>query len=144
MSEKYGHIYPAWAGALLVSPIRRRMLDPETFLNPYIRPGMAIADIGCGFGFFSLPLAKAAGPKGKVFCIDSQEGMLEGLRKRAVKARLADRVVPRHCLAASLDAAELNGSIDFALAFNTRRAMRPPPKSLTNRRKRRAANTTGS
>jgi ubiquinone/menaquinone biosynthesis C-methylase UbiE len=118
MSNTRGHVYPAWAGALLVSPFRRRRLDPEALLNPLIRPGMAIADIGCGFGFFSLPLARAAGPEGRVFCIDAQAGMLEGLRKRAAKAGLADHIALRRCDPATLGALDLDASIDFALAYN--------------------------
>jgi ubiquinone/menaquinone biosynthesis C-methylase UbiE len=33
---------------------------------------MSVLDVGCGMGFFSLPLAKLVGGTGKVVCVDLQ------------------------------------------------------------------------
>ena len=43
-------------------------------------------DVGCGMGYFSLPLARLTGESGHVIAADLQERMLEGLRRRAVYA----------------------------------------------------------
>jgi len=38
---------------------------------------MTVLDIGCGMGFFSIPLAPMVGPNGKVIWVDMQEKMLQ-------------------------------------------------------------------
>jgi ubiquinone/menaquinone biosynthesis C-methylase UbiE len=77
---------------------------------------MTALDIGCGMGFFSLPLARMVGPTGKVICVDLQEKMLKGLVKRALKAGLSDRIVARPCRKDKLDLDDIAGEIDFVLA----------------------------
>jgi len=65
----------------LDDPERLRWLPPAIVLDALsIQPGDAIADIGAGTGYFSLPLAQAAGLSGQVFAIDSQTEMLEHLQ----------------------------------------------------------------
>ena len=50
----------------------RRCLVP---LNA-AQPGDTVADIGAGTGYFSLPIAEAVGPEGKVYAVDAQAEML--------------------------------------------------------------------
>jgi ubiquinone/menaquinone biosynthesis C-methylase UbiE len=60
-----------------------------------LRDGQAVAEIGCGTGFFSRRLAKAVGPHGKVYAEDIQAGMLDLLKKYATKsddATIADTI----------------------------------------------------
>jgi ubiquinone/menaquinone biosynthesis C-methylase UbiE len=102
---------------LLASPIRRLLQDPEEIVRPYVKEGMSVMDIGCGMGFFSLPLAKLAGETGRVVSVDLQEKMIKGLLRRALKAGLSDRIDARICRQDSLGADDLAGKIDFALAF---------------------------
>ncbi len=40
-------------------------------------PGMVIADIGAGTGYFSIPFARRIGPLGRVFAVDLQREMLQ-------------------------------------------------------------------
>jgi predicted methyltransferase len=47
------------------------------------RPGMRIADIGAGTGFFSLLFARAVGPTGKVYAVDISQAFLDEIRRRA-------------------------------------------------------------
>jgi len=110
-------VCPFWIGYLLASPLRRLLQDPGKILVPYVKPGMTALDVGCAMGFFSLPLARLVGERGKVVCVDLQEKMLRSLRKRALKAGLADRIIPRLCGNDSLGLHEFEGKIDFALAF---------------------------
>ncbi|SPQ00950.1 Methylase involved in ubiquinone/menaquinone biosynthesis [Candidatus Sulfobium mesophilum] len=110
-------VCPWWLGYLLASPLRRLLQDPEEIVSPHVREGMTVLDIGCGMGFFSLPLAELVGETGKVVCIDLQEKMIEGLIKRAVKANLEKRIDARICPQNSLGVSDIDGEIDFALAF---------------------------
>jgi 2-polyprenyl-3-methyl-5-hydroxy-6-metoxy-1,4-benzoquinol methylase len=78
---------------------------------------MMVLDIGCGMGFFSIPLAQMVGPSGKVICVDMQEKMLKGLRKRAQKAGVSAHIETRLCYQDTLGLEDLAERFDFALAF---------------------------
>ena len=110
-------VCPWWLGYLLASPIRRFLQDPEEILRPFVTSGMRTLDIGCGMGFFTLPLAALVGPSGSVTAVDLQEKMIRGLEKRAEKAGLAGRIDARTCRQDSLGLDDISASIDFALAF---------------------------
>ncbi|HET6421821.1 MAG TPA: class I SAM-dependent methyltransferase [Geobacteraceae bacterium] len=110
-------VCPYWLGFLLVNPFRRLMHDPEKIMCPFVEKGMTVLDIGPGMGFFTLPLAEMVGPGGRVFAVDVQEKMLQSLKSRAGKARLADRIITRVCKPDSLDPGEFEGTVDFALVF---------------------------
>ena len=67
---------------LLGAP-RRTLLDPAQFVDQLgIREGDAVADIGAGPGFFTLPLAEHVGARGKVYALDVAPEMLDRLRSR--------------------------------------------------------------
>ncbi len=72
---------------------------------------------GPGMGFFTLEMARRVGPKGRVLAVEVQARMLEGLKKRAAKAGLADRIEARLCTEDSLGIEDYAGKVDFALAF---------------------------
>ena len=112
-----GKVCPHWVGYLLASPLRRLFHNPRKILGPYVEPGMTVLDIGCAMGFFSLPLARMIGKRGKVVCVDAQENMLVSLQKRARKAGLADRIIPHLCPRDSL----------FLDAFEGKRSISPWP-----------------
>jgi ubiquinone/menaquinone biosynthesis C-methylase UbiE len=112
-----GHrVCPWWSGYLLASPLRRLLQNPEAIMRPYVREGMTILDVGCGMGFFSLPLAKLTGATGKVVCVDLQEKMIKGLLRRAEKAGLSERIDAR-ISQNSLKLNDMAGKIDLALLF---------------------------
>ena len=110
-------VCPWWAGYLLASPLRRWFEKPEEVLGPHLTSGATALDVGCAMGFFSLPMAELVGPTGRVVCVDLQERMIRSLRKRAARAGLADRIETRVCSARSLGLRDLEGEIDFALAY---------------------------
>ncbi len=109
-------VCPVWIGYFLVNPLRKLYQHPEKILGHYIREQMVVLDIGCAMGFFSLPLSEMVGPQGKVIAVDVQEGMINALKKRAVKAGLLDRLEIRLCDQSSLGLNDFMGKIDFALA----------------------------
>lgn len=110
-------VCPAWVGPFLACPIRKLIHPPQTILAPYVKEGMAVLDIGCGMGFFCIPLAYMVGTSGRVICVDMQEKMLKGLGKRAHKAGVSTRIGARLCYPQTIGLQDLAEKIDFALAF---------------------------
>jgi ubiquinone/menaquinone biosynthesis C-methylase UbiE len=58
-----------------------------------LKPGMMVADVGAGTGFYTMRLAKAVAPGGVVFANDIQPGMLERLKANAAVQHVTN-VVP--------------------------------------------------
>ena len=111
-------VCPWWLGHLLASPVRRWLSeDPKTPLAPYIREGMTVLEPGPGMGFFTLPMARMVGSAGRVVAVDIQPKMLDGLRRRARKAGLLDRIETRLAQPDSLGLDDWNNKADFVLAF---------------------------
>jgi len=64
---------------------------PETALDKIgVKPGMMVADVGAGVGYFSIRLAKRVSPGGKIFAVDVQPEMLSILKDRAAKAKITN------------------------------------------------------
>lgn len=53
-----------------------------------LRPGGRVCDVGAGPGYFTLRLARAVGPTGKVFAIDAEPRMLDVLHTRLEQEKL--------------------------------------------------------
>lgn len=76
-----------------------------------LRPGMAVADIGAGTGFFSMLFAKEVGSDGKVYAVDIADDFLKHIRAVAKQHGLANISTVR----CSQDSAKLPPeSIDLA------------------------------
>jgi ubiquinone/menaquinone biosynthesis C-methylase UbiE len=99
------------------NPVRRLFHDPVKLFGPYLGPGQKAADIGCGLGFFTLGLARLAGPAGRIYALDLQEKMLAGVRRRARRAGLENRIETRLVGPEGLEAGDLAGGLDLVLAF---------------------------
>ena len=48
-----------------------------------VQPGMAVADLGAGSGYYSFRVAKLVGDTGKVFAVDIQPQMIDLIQKKA-------------------------------------------------------------
>lgn len=111
-------ICPWWLGYFLVNPLRRLVEHPVKLLRPLVRDGMLVLEPGCGMGFFTLDLARLVGPSGRVVAVDLQPRMLAGLRRRAVRAGLAERIETRLAQPDRLGIEDLNSRADLALAIH--------------------------
>jgi len=47
-----------------------------------LKPGMVVADIGAGSGYYSSRIARRVGPTGRVYATDIQQGMIDILDRR--------------------------------------------------------------
>jgi arsenite methyltransferase len=81
--------------------------QPERVIQSLaIHPGDIVADLGSGSGYFTLRLAAAVGPTGKVYAVDIDEEMNRALQERlkkegiqnveVVRARPDDPLLPAH------------------------------------------------
>lgn len=112
-----GHVCPWWHAHLFDNPLRRLLHPPRRLLEPYVRPGMRVAEIGCGLGPFAVGMANLVGPEGRVYLVDLQERMLRSALRRVARAGLAERVEARRCESDGLGLDDLAGTLGFALAF---------------------------
>jgi precorrin-6B methylase 2 len=53
-----------------------------------LKPGMAVADVGAGFGAWTMRFARAVGPKGRVYATDLGAAQLAALRDATRRERL--------------------------------------------------------
>ena len=68
---------------------RQREEDCTQLLKAlHLKKGQVVCDLGCGNGFYTLPLAEAVSGKGQVYAVDIQPEMLRLLADRAKQTRL--------------------------------------------------------
>lgn len=117
----------------LVRESREEEENPSKLLAALdLKPGQAVADIGCGNGFYTLLMAEAVGPEGKVYAVDIQPEMLQLLGERARAAGL-DNIVP--VLSDPADPKLPNDSVDLILLVDVYHEFAYPEQMLAAMRK---------
>jgi SAM-dependent methyltransferase len=81
-----------------------------------VKPGSVVADIGAGTGYFTIRLAKAVGPEGRVLAIDASQEMLDYLEKR-IKAEQLENI--ELCKVGRDDPELPPGGVDMILMVDT-------------------------
>lgn len=67
------------------------MSDPEQIIiGLKLQPGMHVADLGAGSGFYTFAAASAVGAQGKVYAVDVLKDMLLKIRSEARDRRVAN------------------------------------------------------
>lgn len=80
--------------AKMEDPSREAWQRPdEVVASVGAKAGDTVADVGAGPGYFSLRLARAVGPRGRVYAVDVVPEMISALRERLAPAGVAN-VVP--------------------------------------------------
>ncbi len=103
--------------ANMESPDRAEWQQVEQVLAALnLQPGDRVADVGCGPGYFAIPLARAVGPTGVVWAVDIEPKMLERLRQHIAEANV-DNI--RTVLAPDNDPTLPPGAVDTILIVNT-------------------------
>lgn len=108
------HICPWWFAYSFDNPIRKIFHKPDRMLSPYIQEGMIVMDVGCGMGFFSIAMAKMVGQKGRVIAVDLQPKMLAATKRRARRAKVANRITTH---LSQPDKIGVTEAVDFILTF---------------------------
>jgi ubiquinone/menaquinone biosynthesis C-methylase UbiE len=103
-----------------------------------LEPGMTVADVGAGSGYYSELLAKAVGPSGKVYATDIQPGMVRLLEER-VRTRKLQQVHP--VLASGSGTGLPDGCCDLILMVDVYHELSEPQLAL--RQLKRALKPSG-
>ena len=114
-ADRQHDVCPAEHAGWLTLPVRRLFQDPRRILRGLVKSGDTAIDLGCGPGYFTLPMAQMAGPQGRVIAVDLQPAMLQKMSARAAAAGLGARITAHLCPADTL--ALDDAGADFALAF---------------------------
>jgi len=104
--------------SILMSEERREWQDPGPILERLqLKEGIVAADLGCGPGFFTIPLARMAGERGTIYAVDGSERMLHQLSSNLVAYGVDKRIVkPVHGDVSSTGLA--SGCADLVLFAN--------------------------
>ena len=113
---KQHHICPWQGGPILTAGLRKLLHNPYRIMSPFLSEGMTAMDIGCGMGFFTIPMSNITGSRGKVIAVDLQPEMLAGLQMNAQKAG-CENITFHQCAYNSLNIGQWEKAIDFALVF---------------------------
>ncbi|UCG31865.1 MAG: methyltransferase [Phycisphaerales bacterium] len=101
----------------LEDPDRSSWQKPQAVVKALaLRPGERVADIGAGTGYFSVPIAKAVGPRGRVYGVDVSRQMIDYLSDRIHRDSIGN-IVP--ILAPSNNPTLPANGVDTVLIVNT-------------------------
>jgi len=111
---KKSHVFDPKHVDVLEEEARKTWQNSEEILNTVdLKPTFVAVDLGCGSGFFTVPLSQRVQ---KVYAIDVQEKMLEFLRKKIRKLKITN-VEP--LLSKSNEIPLGDESVDFLVSINT-------------------------
>jgi ubiquinone/menaquinone biosynthesis C-methylase UbiE len=111
---KKSHLFNPEHISVLESEDRKIWQSPDTILNAVeIKPDFVVADLGCGSGYFTVPLAAKAK---KVYGIDVQKEMIDFLREKIRKLKIKNvKLLVSKPAEIPLD----DESVDLLLTVNT-------------------------
>jgi ubiquinone/menaquinone biosynthesis C-methylase UbiE len=88
-----------------------------------LKPGMVVADIGAGSGYYASRMAKRVGPSGRVYATDIQQGMIDLLDRRIRSEGLSNVTT----ILGGMDDPKLPaGSIDLAIMVDVYHELQQP------------------
>jgi ubiquinone/menaquinone biosynthesis C-methylase UbiE len=88
-----------------------------------LKPGMTVADIGAGSGYYTSRMSKRVGPTGRVYATDIQPGMIELLNRRVSSEGLTNVTT---VLGAMDDPRLPSKSIDLAIMVDVYHELQQP------------------
>ena len=120
-----------WQGAAWLEREEREREERSDLLlaELALKPGMAVADIGAGTGYYARRIAAAVGPSGTVFAVDVQPEMIQLLEALAKSAGLANI---RAVLGGVDDVKLAAASVDLAIMVDVYHELEYPQEVLAS------------
>jgi ubiquinone/menaquinone biosynthesis C-methylase UbiE len=112
-SNESQHVYAAEKSSHLDSWLRKILQPPGKTLRRYVRSGMTVLDLGCGTGFFTIPMSNLVGTNGQVIAVDVQPAMLKKLEGKLINHANRSRII---IVEGEVTALSVSHKIDFTLA----------------------------
>ncbi len=119
-----------WQGAAWLEREEREREERGSLLLQELGlvPGMHVADVGAGTGYYARRIAPLVGPQGRVYAVDVQTEMVAMLREAAARPGLGN-IIP---VQAEVDDPKLAPeSIDLALMVDVYHELEHPHEVLT-------------
>ena len=103
------------AGMSMESRMRRWLMPPKkTLQGADVKSGQTVLEVGCGTGFFTLPVAEMIGESGRLIAMDPVSIFVDRVARKVRDAGLNNvEVLRRDALSTELEAA----SVDLVLLF---------------------------
>lgn len=101
-------------GPAFLGPISRLGDKSIRRISAHVRKGQVVADIGCGWGYYSFALADLVGPMGRVYAVDLARKCILAIKNKAEK-RGCQVIEAHESTAADLGFVK-DGSVDFVFA----------------------------
>jgi len=128
MGREIAKVMSYYGASWLERPERAEEERPERVLAALgLKPGMVVADIGAGSGYYSSRMAERVGSKGTVYAVDVQPEMIEILRLQ-MKQRGVTNVKP--ILGTETDPRLPQGALDLALMVDVYHELEYPYEML--------------
>jgi ubiquinone/menaquinone biosynthesis C-methylase UbiE len=122
---KHSHVFKPEHVAVLEAEDRKIWQNPDEIIGAIeLHPGFVAADLGCGSGYFTVPLAQRVK---KVYAIDIQDEMLEFLKKKIKKMKIMN-IEPLLSRPGEIPLGD--ESIDLLLSVNTLHEFRSKDKMI--------------
>ena len=93
--------------------VRRLIAPPKKKISRFLRAGFVTADLGCGPGYFTIPMAKLVGESGRVYAVDSDPKSIEKLKQKIGEKQ---HTVEAHTTSAARLDMVAGRSVDFVFA----------------------------
>jgi ubiquinone/menaquinone biosynthesis C-methylase UbiE len=81
-----------------------------------LRRGQTVLDFGCGYGAYTIPVARIVGAQGRVYALDKDKEALDGLMQKAESAGLKN--IERMETSGELEIELADESVDAVLLFD--------------------------
>jgi len=81
-----------------------------------IRRGQAVLDFGCGYGIYTIPVARIVGEQGRVYALDKDKEALDTLMQKAESACLIN--IERMGTSGELEIKLVDEAVDLVLLFD--------------------------
>ena len=121
-------------GPAFLDPIVRIFDHSVRLVEPHIKKGQVVADIGCGWGYYSFALADLIGPEGKIYSVDLAKKCIHVIQKKAEKRGYHN--IEAHASTAANLSFISDRSVDFVFANGLLCSMAIDRKLAVNEMKR--------
>lgn len=114
---KIGQVFIRIMAAIMESRFRYRFFGPTRILQGAdIQPGRTVLEVGCGTGFFTLPVARLLGEQGSLVAMDMLPMSVEAVTKKVQTASLKNvQVIQGDALNTQLAAESLDAVLIFGV-----------------------------